>query len=52
MNTFEPGARTAWDTHPLGQMLFVTAGLGWVQLARSLKVLSTHRLFQGTMRQS
>ncbi len=29
--TFEPGARTAWHTHPLGQMLFVTAGCGWVQ---------------------
>jgi quercetin dioxygenase-like cupin family protein len=29
--TFEPGARTAWHTHPLGQHLFVTAGLGWVQ---------------------
>jgi quercetin dioxygenase-like cupin family protein len=29
--TFEPGARTAWHTHPLGQMLIVTAGLGLVQ---------------------
>jgi quercetin dioxygenase-like cupin family protein len=29
--TFEPGARTAWHTHPLGQTLFVTAGLGWAQ---------------------
>jgi quercetin dioxygenase-like cupin family protein len=29
--TFEPGARTAWHTHPLGQMLIVTAGFGWVQ---------------------
>jgi len=29
--TFEPGARTAWHTHPLGQTLFVTFGLGWVQ---------------------
>jgi len=29
--TFEPGARTAWHTHPLGQTLFVTAGCGWVQ---------------------
>ncbi|MGG5890926.1 (R)-mandelonitrile lyase [Falsiroseomonas sp. HC035] len=28
--TFEPGARTAWHTHPLGQTLIVTAGLGWV----------------------
>ncbi|WP_158809313.1 cupin domain-containing protein [Beijerinckia sp. L45] len=29
--TFEPGARTAWHTHPLGQMLIVTTGSGWVQ---------------------
>ena len=29
--TFEPGARTAWHTHPLGQTLLVTFGLGWVQ---------------------
>jgi quercetin dioxygenase-like cupin family protein len=29
--TFEPGARTAWHTHPLGQVLIVTAGAGWVQ---------------------
>ena len=29
--TFEPGARTAWHTHPLGQTLIVTHGLGWVQ---------------------
>jgi quercetin dioxygenase-like cupin family protein len=29
--TFEPGARTAWHTHPLGQILIVTAGTGWVQ---------------------
>ncbi|TPQ37072.1 (R)-mandelonitrile lyase [Cupriavidus pinatubonensis] len=29
--TFEPGARTAWHTHPLGQTLLVTAGRGWVQ---------------------
>ncbi|MBW4490272.1 MAG: cupin domain-containing protein [Trichocoleus desertorum ATA4-8-CV12] len=28
---FEPGARTAWHTHPLGQTLLVTAGVGWVQ---------------------
>ena len=31
MVTFEPGARTAWHTHPLGQTLIVTAGTGWVQ---------------------
>ena len=29
--TFEPGARTAWHVHPLGQTLIVTAGWGWVQ---------------------
>ena len=29
--TFEPGARTAWHTHPLGQVLIVTAGLGRAQ---------------------
>lgn len=29
--TFQPGARTAWHTHPLGQTLIVTAGRGWVQ---------------------
>lgn len=30
--TFEPGARTAWHTHPRGQILIVTAGCGHVQL--------------------
>ncbi len=30
--TFEPGARTAWHTHPLGQTLIVTMGCGWVQV--------------------
>ena len=30
--TFEPGARTAWHTHPLGQTLIVTSGLGRVQM--------------------
>ena len=30
--TFEPGARTAWHTHPLGQTLIVTSGTGWVQM--------------------
>ena len=29
--TFEPGARTAWHTHPLGQTLLVISGLGWAQ---------------------
>ena len=34
--TFEPGARTAWHTHPLGQTLIVTAGCGWAQHESSL----------------
>jgi quercetin dioxygenase-like cupin family protein len=29
--TFEQGARTAWHTHPLGQTLIVTSGVGWIQ---------------------
>ena len=29
--TFEPGARSAWHTHPAGQVLIVTSGTGWVQ---------------------
>jgi quercetin dioxygenase-like cupin family protein len=29
--TFEPGARAAWHTHPLGQTLIVTSGCGWAQ---------------------
>lgn len=29
--TFEPGARTAWHTHPLGQTLILTSGCGWAQ---------------------
>ena len=38
--TFEPGARTAWHTHPLGQTLIVTAGCGRVQQAGgSIKVV-------------
>jgi len=31
--SFEPGARTNWHTHPLGQTLIVTAGCGWAQRA-------------------
>jgi quercetin dioxygenase-like cupin family protein len=30
--TFEPGARTAWHTHPLGQTLIVVSGMGWVRM--------------------
>lgn len=29
--TFEPGARSAWHTHPAGQILIVTSGTGWIQ---------------------
>ena len=29
--TFQPGARSAWHSHPLGQTLIVTAGTGWIQ---------------------
>lgn len=29
--TFEPGARTAWHTHPAGQTLLVISGMGWAQ---------------------
>jgi quercetin dioxygenase-like cupin family protein len=36
--TFEPGARTAWHRHPLGQILIVTSGCGWVQSAGGPKV--------------
>lgn len=36
--TFEPGARTAWHRHPLGQTLIVTAGCGWVQSEGQQKV--------------
>lgn len=32
--TFEPGARTAWHTHPLGQTLIVVQGQGWIQCER------------------
>ena len=36
--TFEPGSRTAWHRHPLGQTLIVTAGCGWVQSEGQPKV--------------
>lgn len=36
--TFEPGARTAWHTHPLGQILIVTAGCGWTQCEGEARV--------------
>jgi len=36
--TFEPGARTAWHTHPLGQTLIVTSGCGWTQCEGEARV--------------
>lgn len=36
--TFEPGARSAWHTHPLGQTLIVTSGCGWTQCEGEIKV--------------
>ena len=36
--TFEPGARTAWHTHPFGQTLIITTGSGWVQREGENKV--------------
>ncbi len=36
--TFEPGARTAWHTHPLGQTLIVTYGCGWAQIEGESKL--------------
>lgn len=36
--TFEPGARSAWHRHPLGQTLIVTSGCGWVQSEGGPKV--------------
>jgi quercetin dioxygenase-like cupin family protein len=36
--TFEPGARSAWHLHPLGQTLIVTSGCGWVQSEGGPKV--------------
>ena len=39
--TFEPGARTVWHTHPLGQTLIITLGVGWVQKEGS-KVEEVH----------
>ena len=35
--TFEPGSRTAWHTHPLGQRLIVTSGCGWVRCSAGPK---------------
>ncbi|WP_235513155.1 MULTISPECIES: cupin domain-containing protein [unclassified Sphingomonas] len=35
---FEPGARSAWHTHPAGQTLIVTEGVGWTQIADGPKL--------------
>ncbi|MBX3594849.1 MAG: cupin domain-containing protein [Sphingomonas sp.] len=35
---FEPGARTAWHSHPVGQTLIVTEGVGWTQVAGGPKI--------------
>ncbi len=45
--TFEPGARTAWHTHPLGQTLIVTAGCGWVQREADRSVKSGRVMWSG-----
>ena len=45
--TFEPGARTAWHTHPLGQTLIVTSGLGWVQVEGGPKRRSVPAIWSG-----
>jgi quercetin dioxygenase-like cupin family protein len=36
--TFEPGARSNWHTHPLGQTLIVTSGVGWTQCEGEARV--------------
>ena len=38
--TFEPGARSAWHTHPMGQNLIVVSGMGWTQCEGGPKVES------------
>ncbi|AMZ71339.1 MULTISPECIES: (R)-mandelonitrile lyase [Pseudomonas] len=37
--TFQPGARSAWHTHPAGQNLIVTAGVGWIQQEGGEKIV-------------
>ncbi|MNC65521.1 Cupin domain protein [compost metagenome] len=37
--TFQPGARSVWHTHPLGQTLVVTAGMGWIQQENGEKIV-------------
>ncbi len=45
--TFEPGARTAWHTHPAGQTLLVVSGLGWVQKEGGLSKKLTPAMSSG-----
>ncbi|MCY1417265.1 Cupin domain protein [compost metagenome] len=37
--TFQPGARSVWHTHPLGQTLVVTSGMGWIQQENGEKIV-------------
>ena len=48
--TFEPGARSAWHTHPLGQILIVTSGFGWVQSEGQPKVEYVRATWSGARR--
>ena len=48
--TFEPGARTAWHTHPLGQTLIVTAGCGWAQRGAGRSRRSGRATWSGSRR--
>ena len=46
--TFEPGARTAWHTHPLGQTLIITAGCGWAQRGEARSRRSAPAMWSGS----
>jgi quercetin dioxygenase-like cupin family protein len=48
--TFEPGARTAWHTHPLGQNLIVISGCGWTNAGPSPKRKSGPVMSSGVRR--
>ena len=48
--TFEPGARSAWHTHPLGQTLIVTSGCGWVQSEGQPKLKFGRVMWSGVRR--
>jgi quercetin dioxygenase-like cupin family protein len=47
---FEPGARTAWHTHPLGQTLIVISGVGWTQCEGGLSKKSAPVTLSGARR--